>query len=82
MEETIFPQYGHWPVSMEQAVAAANRAGYWSTQHGTYQRGLWRAVRLVPSGTGVNVSRAWTTAQVIGLGVFFTLLAIFMCGGA
>ena len=81
-ERTIFPQYGYWPVSMDEAVTAARRAGYRSTQHGTYQRGLWHAVRLVPNGAGVDVSRAWTTAQIIGLGVFFTLLVIFVCSGA
>ena len=73
--------YGYHEITMPEAVERVRRAGYRPTEHGTFQRGLWRAVKLTPVGTGVVVRRAWTTAQIIALGVFVTLVGLFVLGG-
>lgn len=79
MEERFLP--GWRTASMSDVMAEARRCGYRPTQHGTLQRGLWRAYKVTLLGDGVMVRRAWTTAQIITLGVALTLIAIGVMGG-
>jgi hypothetical protein len=80
MDES-FPRFGYHETTMAELTEAARRAGYVPTEHGTLQRGYWHAVRLVPMTTGVVVRKAWTTAQIIVLGVVLTLIAIGVAAG-
>lgn len=72
--------FGWHSITMDQAMEQATAEGYRPTQHGTLQRGLWRAVKVTPAHGGVMVRRAWTTAQIMVVGVFLVLLFIGTVG--
>lgn len=74
-----------WPVSMDEAMNAAHKAGFRAASGGPagsvhVQRGLWTAATITPAPGGVVVKPAWTTAQVMAVGVFLVLLFIGICG--
>lgn len=75
-----FPRKGWHEITMAQAMAQAQAAGYRPTSHGTLQRGPWRAIEITPAPGGVMVKGAWTTAQLAVVGVFLVLLVIGVCG--
>ncbi|MGC1212624.1 MAG: hypothetical protein WA890_15295 [Micromonospora sp.] len=74
-----------WQVTMDEALAAAEAAGFRVTAHSgpsrVYaQRGLWTAATITPTPAGVVVKRSWTLAQTAALGVVLVLIVLCLGG--
>lgn len=77
-------QHPWWPVGMDEAMQSAHEAGFRAATGGPrgsvrVQRGLWTGATITPVPGGVVVKPAWTTAQVVAVGVVLALLLLFVC---
>jgi hypothetical protein len=72
------------PVGVDQAVAAAQAGGWQVTARSgparVYVQRDWRtAATITPTPAGVVVKPAWTTGQMILVGMVLTLLVLGLC---
>lgn len=86
---TPFPAKGkirarQWPMTVEQALFAAQRAGYCPTSHSRTSRAhvqrAWNAAATIkPVPGGVVIAPAWTRAQILMVLIVLFLLWAGVC---